>query len=406
MSSTDKSYQKTAQNAIPKTLNESHRAILTEKSAIAPNIIAARGYFSTPEVSEKEDGTPDYSAFWQVWEESFHDMQHQGSGLFLPSFRLNGEPAAPEFRVDTPFVNHEGKEQRYIFRAGAHRTPDINPLVQPMLADVNKPLWFTEGGKKADALASQGVCAIALPGVWGFAKPDTKCTELHPDFTGIPLKERTTYIAYDSDVTSNRLVRQARQKFTTLLTEAGAVVKWITLPTGVNGTKQGVDDFLANGGTIKALESLATVPTVSEFFPTDEGIFRRALDEKGAVTSKLCNALVFIDKTIVKHSTSDATNDFEIVAYINGLERRTRIDASEFSSLNFIVPAFGGDVVITAGAEKQLRQAIQELSNERGKEAKNIYTHVGLRVIDGEMSYLFNGGRITAQGIKPLDVEL
>ncbi|GAI88387.1 unnamed protein product, partial [marine sediment metagenome] len=30
------------------------------------------------------------------------------------------------------------------------------------------PIFFVEGVKKADSLASQGACAVALNGVWGF----------------------------------------------------------------------------------------------------------------------------------------------------------------------------------------------------------------------------------------------
>ena len=42
---------------------------------------------------------------------------------------------------------------------------DCPPMCQPQLADPRVPLWITEGQKKADALASRGLCAVALLGV-------------------------------------------------------------------------------------------------------------------------------------------------------------------------------------------------------------------------------------------------
>ena len=45
---------------------------------------------------------------------------------------------------------------------------DCPPRCRPGLADPAVPLWITEGQKKADALASRGLCAIALLGVWNW----------------------------------------------------------------------------------------------------------------------------------------------------------------------------------------------------------------------------------------------
>ena len=45
---------------------------------------------------------------------------------------------------------------------------DVPPTVRHLLGDPNVPLFITEGVKKADALASRGLCAVALLGVWNF----------------------------------------------------------------------------------------------------------------------------------------------------------------------------------------------------------------------------------------------
>ncbi|GAJ12525.1 unnamed protein product, partial [marine sediment metagenome] len=58
-----------------------------------------------------------------------------------------------------------------------------------MLGDPKIPIFFAEGTKKADSLASQGACAVALNGVWGFKgrNPFSGVTIL-TDFDYITLK--------------------------------------------------------------------------------------------------------------------------------------------------------------------------------------------------------------------------
>lgn len=55
----------------------------------------------------------------------------------------------------------------------------------------------------------------------------------------------------------------------------------------------------------------------------------------------------------------------------------SRVSASEFSSLDWVLPLFGAGAVIAAGYGKrdQLREAIQTLSNAR--EVRRVFAHTG-----------------------------
>jgi hypothetical protein len=57
-------------------------------------------------------------------------------------------------------------------------------------------LWITEGIKKADALASRGLAAVGLIGVWNFQRDG----ELLPCRDHVRLEGRLVRVVYDSDV--------------------------------------------------------------------------------------------------------------------------------------------------------------------------------------------------------------
>ena len=50
---------------------------------------------------------------------------------------------------------------------------DIPPGVGPMLGDPEIPLWITEGPRKADCGALQGLYVVALSGVWNWLGTNT-----------------------------------------------------------------------------------------------------------------------------------------------------------------------------------------------------------------------------------------
>jgi Domain of unknown function (DUF3854) len=136
---------------------------------------------------------------------------------------------------------------------------DCPPRCQPKLADPSIPLWITEGQKKADALVSHGVCAIALLGVWNFkGKNAFGGTTLLADFDVVAWNGRDVRLVFDSDVMNKPHVRQALDRLTEHLQRKGAHVTAVYLPQEA-GKKVGVDDYLLTHA-IDALEGLVEAP--------------------------------------------------------------------------------------------------------------------------------------------------
>jgi hypothetical protein len=69
------------------------------------------------------------------------------------------------------------------------------------------PLWFTEGAKKADALASaygDAIIPININGVWGFRGTNSAGGKVAlPDIDEIAWNGRAVVLAFDSDVARN-----------------------------------------------------------------------------------------------------------------------------------------------------------------------------------------------------------
>ena len=87
---------------------------------------------------------------------------------------------------------------------------DVHPSVRSMLGDPDKPLWVTEGIKKADSLVSRGCCAIALLGVWNWRGTNDAGGKIAlPDWESVALNGRKVYICFDSDVMTNPQVYKA-----------------------------------------------------------------------------------------------------------------------------------------------------------------------------------------------------
>jgi hypothetical protein len=78
---------------------------------------------------------------------------------------------------------------------------DVPPLARKWLGDPKKPLFITEGARKADAAVSKGMCCIALLGVWNWrGRNEFGGKTALADWDSIALNKRDVYIVFDSDV--------------------------------------------------------------------------------------------------------------------------------------------------------------------------------------------------------------
>jgi hypothetical protein len=228
-------------------------------SAISDDVIRERGYRSVTQSAElrKLGFSPDQSK--------------QVPGLLLPLHSTDGQSPIYIYRPDNPRVfedkrhrdengQHPNKVIKYEMPKGARMRLDCPPRCKPMLGDPKIPLWITEGQKKADALASAGLCSIAMLGVWNFVGTNEHGGKVWlSDWTDIALNGRFVRIVFDSDVMTKPDVRAALDVLTKRLQSKEAKVDAVYLPSGPNG-KIGVDDWLSEGHSLDELNALVEAP--------------------------------------------------------------------------------------------------------------------------------------------------
>jgi len=230
--------------------------MLYDESGIDPGVAAERGYYTARRRSEVP--------------ETFKDYQRR-RGLVVPMFSPDGETVGYQLRPDRP---RKGG-LKYETPGGISPVVDVHPRMLEEVRHGDDTLLITEGAKTGDAATSGGIPTVVLAGVWMWCVPKVKPYRLKPCFDYIRLKGRVVIVAFDSDCMSKANVQDALVALVAALEERGAVVKVIYLPTAADGSKQGVDEYLAAGGTIREMFMLAR-----EFDPADVGRIRLSRDEK------------------------------------------------------------------------------------------------------------------------------
>lgn len=144
----------------------------------------------------------------------------------------------------------EGDKIKYLSprkESGKGNHAYIVPEVEKILKNYNpdKPIYITEGEKKAVKATLEGFPCIGLSGVSCYKnREDDFLPELNP----YSWKDRTTYIVFDSDIVEKFQVKLAELRLTVELTNRGARVYSVRLPNEENGTKNGLDDYLVRYG--------------------------------------------------------------------------------------------------------------------------------------------------------------
>ncbi len=234
-----------------------HRALL-EASGITREVADARGYRSV-----------DVKA--RLAKYGFGPAQRLVPGLLIPVRGLDGRVVLHQFRPDEP-RSKDGKPVKYETPSGARMVIDVPPMAKPWIDDPARPLWITEGARKADAAVVQGLCCVALLGVWSWRGTNGKGGKVAlPDWESIALNDRDVYLVFDSDIVHKKAVQAALARLRSFLQGRGATVRVVRLPSGPGGVKTGLDDFLAAGHAVddllaRASDELpsATVPESTE----------------------------------------------------------------------------------------------------------------------------------------------
>lgn len=124
------------------------------------------------------------------------------------------------------------------------------PIPWPeLVADSSKPLFITEGEKKATKACVCGYASLGLGGIWNWKKSDAEEDALISDLASIEWKGRSVYVVGDSDANTNDTVRKGMARLCIVLANSGAKAYPIVLPELKPGEKIGLDDFLLAVGT-------------------------------------------------------------------------------------------------------------------------------------------------------------
>ena len=232
-------------------LSPEHLDMLRVESGISDEVILARGYRTIRQASELMDL-------------GFARTQGRVPGLLLPLHTTDGKVGSYVYRPDRPRSRQSRsgttRVVKYEVPRGSRTRVDCPPACRRKLEDPAVPLWITEGQKKADALASRGLCAVALLGVWNWkGKNDLGGTTLLADWDYVALDGREVRIVFDSDVMVKAAVRSALDRLVEHMQRKGSHVGAAYLPSS-NGRKVGVDDWLAQGHSVDELEALVEAP--------------------------------------------------------------------------------------------------------------------------------------------------
>lgn len=390
------------------SLAPNHQAML-DASGIAPDVVAERGYRTVTDKAE-------------LATLGFGRVQCLTPTLLIPVYGVNGTIATYQHRPDSPRLK-DGKPLKYETPTGSNMVLDVPRRVQPMLGNRAVPLIVTEGAKKADSAASHGLACVALLGVWNWRGSNDKGGKTAlADWESIALNDRRVLVAFDSDVMTKPQVAKSMERLKALLESRGALVQAVYLPTGPNGEKVGIDDYLNRDGcTVEGLLALATdklraaprasvgeiIAEVGPYTMTREATTWTVESKDGEEVRTLANfaARIEVDTTVIA-SEHEHARYFTVAVVTTRGDTRLRVPASEFAAMAWPLSRVGSHARLEPGlgTADRMRHAIQTCSEPQHR---TTYAHTGWAEIDGKNVYMHAGGGIGADGpVDGVEVEL
>jgi putative DNA primase/helicase len=219
-------------------------------------------------------------------------------GMILPYIDPMGKPyvtdaGMPFYRIKPLWAPIEDLDEKpkYLSPKGEGNKPYFAPTFHQWdkaLRVTKIPIHITEGEKKAALLGSLGYAAIGLTGIHGWKDKKIRTEEIEeipaqcleddedrdkslnmlddsrplPELdsvNGVNIwKHRKVYITFDSDIIHKWQVKDALLQLAIWLKSKGAETYIVILPTEIDGSKNGVDDFIVRHGK-DAYEALLKV---------------------------------------------------------------------------------------------------------------------------------------------------
>ena len=377
-------------------------------SAITVEVIQERGYRSVAGVQELID-----AGF-------VAKSQQRAGGILIPVHNPTGAPCGYIYKPDSPRLSaSNSKPIKYEVPRGAQLHLDVPLRCNGRIKDPKVRIWITEGAKKADALASIGECSVNLNGVYGYlGKNEFGGKTLLPDFELIPWNGgREVILAFDSDIIIKKEVRLALERLAGILVDKGSQVSLLNLPLNDDGSKVGVDDYLAGGhslgdliGLCKSWEpagrDVADLEVQQAIITRSDGRFCLVKkDGDHRYRSPLSNFTAGVSEEIVRDDGQKETRHFVINGSLESGARlpAIEVEAEEFPAMAWVVKSWGNRAFIAPGSSSKdyLRAAIQ--TQIKDTPIRRVYEHTGWRDVDGERYYLSGSG---ALGNPAIEVEL
>lgn len=196
-----------------RVLSDRHRQMLEVESCISPEVREARGYWTAETYVEL------------VTDPGTKPNQYHAPTLVLPIYGIDGEYRYSRVRPDNP----PEEKRKYLQPLDAPNVLDVPRTVLDKVQDPGTLLVITEGEKKADYLASLGVAAVCLFGVWNWSHKMGKNTDyekqvLIEDFDELPLRGREVTLMFDCDTMTNPNIQLAAYRLANKLRERGAIL--------------------------------------------------------------------------------------------------------------------------------------------------------------------------------------
>jgi len=201
------------------TLLSNHRADL-ERSGLSSQTIERWGCYSI------EGDQP-----WVMNQLGFGHIRPPALALpILPPDRQEPDLNDVILKPDQPRTN-TGRVVKYETRPRSSNRIHVPLSCRGALGDTSVALWVTEGQKKAEKAAQEGLCCIAVMGVWNWlVRVSSDASFPLQDFDAVAVMGREIIIAFDSDAATKPAVRLACRRLAEFLAKRGGRAFSVQLP--------------------------------------------------------------------------------------------------------------------------------------------------------------------------------
>lgn len=234
-------------------LSTEHLHILTDESAIDPDIIIGRGYYSldrsqVTELVNLEVLSPN----------ALKAMGWMSIPLYRPDRQKHGELLR---------LFGANLRQKYLWPSGLRLAFDVHPDYLDAVKDPNIDIVITEGVKKGDAILSaarregKDLVVLSTNGCEGWRAKIDGLRQATPDYFDVVWEDRRVLVISDSDYRSNDNVAYGWNECVRYTAgKTGEHRTFLVVVPSIGEAKQGADDYLASGKSLDSLMGLMQTP--------------------------------------------------------------------------------------------------------------------------------------------------